>query len=180
MAKDGISRRHFFFGTLLAGAIPTAGWGSTPSLKMLGYKSPNEKLNIACIGAGGRASSDIAGVASENIIALADPDSVRASDSYTKYPKASRYSDFRQMFDKEEKNMDAVTIAIPDHMHATAAMWAMERGKHVYCEKPLTHTPWEARMLTEAAARRLLQDRFGPDTVSVKTHGNVFAATAFL
>jgi hypothetical protein len=153
MAKDGISRRHFFFGTLLAGAIPTAGWGSTPSLKMLGYKSPNEKLNIACIGAGGRASSDIAGVASENIIALADPDSVRASDSYTKYPKASRYSDFRQMFDKEEKNMDAVTIAIPDHMHATAAMWAMERGKHVYCEKPLTHTPWEARMLTEAAAR---------------------------
>jgi hypothetical protein len=153
MAKDGISRRHFFFGTLLAGAIPAAGWGSSPSLKMLGYKSPNEKLNIGCIGAGGRATADIAGVSSENIVAFADPDSVRAAGSFEKYPNASRYSDFRQMFDKEEKNIDAVTIAIPDHMHATAAMWAMERGKHVYCEKPLTHTPWEARMLTEAAAR---------------------------
>src|SRR5580698_5850605 len=85
MAKDGISRRHFFFGTLLAGAIPAAGWGSVPSLKMLGYKSPNEKLNIAAIGAGGRASSDIAGVSSENIIAFADPDSTRAAGSFQKY-----------------------------------------------------------------------------------------------
>jgi hypothetical protein len=153
MAKDGISRRHFFFGTLLAGAIPASGWGSVPSLKMLGYKSPNEKLNIGCIGAGGRAAADISGVASENLVAFADPDSVRAADTFQKYSAAAKYADFRQMFDKEEKNIDAVTIAIPDHMHATAAMWAMERGKHVYCEKPLTHTPWEARMLTEAAAR---------------------------
>jgi predicted dehydrogenase len=65
------------------------------------------------------------------------------------------------MLDKEEKNIDAVTIAIPDHMHATAAMWAMERGKHVYCEKPLTHTPWEARMLTEAAARYNVATQMG-------------------
>jgi predicted dehydrogenase len=161
MPKDGISRRHFFFGTLLAGAIPASGWGSVRSLKALGYKSPNEKLNIACIGAGGRATADIAGVSSENIVAFADPDSVRSADSFQKYPNAAKYGDFRQMFDKEEKNIDAVTIAIPDHMHATAAMWAMERGKHVYCEKPLTHTPWEARMLTEAAARYNVATQMG-------------------
>jgi predicted dehydrogenase len=161
MAKDGISRRHFFFGTLLAGAIPAAGWGSVPSLKMLGYKSPNEKLNIGCIGAGGRASADIAGVSSENLVAFADPDSTRAAATFQKYSSASKYADFRQLFDKEEKNIDAVTIAIPDHMHSTAAMWAMERGKHVYCEKPLTHSPWEARMLTEAAARYNVATQMG-------------------
>ena len=153
MAKNGITRRHFFFGTLLAGVMPAGGWGSVRSLKLLGYRSPNDKLNIACIGAGGRASSDINGVSSENLVAFADPDSARAAEIFNKYPSAPKYKDFRQLFDKEEKNIDAVTIAIPDHMHATAAMWAMERGKHVYCEKPLTHTPWEARMLTEAAAR---------------------------
>lgn len=153
MGNNGITRRHFFFGTLLAGMMPAGGWGSVKSLRLLGYKSPNEKLNIACVGAGGRATADIAGVSTENLVAFADPDSTRAAAIFQKYPSAPKYKDFRQMFDKEEKNIDAVTIAIPDHMHATAAMWAMERGKHVYCEKPLTHTPWEARMLTEAAAR---------------------------
>jgi predicted dehydrogenase len=161
MAKDGISRRHFFFGSLLAGVIPAGGFGSIPSLKMLGYKSPNEKLNIGCIGAGGRAAADIAGVSSENLVAFADPDSNRAAAIFAKYPSAPKYTDFRKMLDKEEKNIDAVTIAIPDHMHATAAMWAMERGKHVYVEKPLTHTPWEARMLTEAAARYKVATQMG-------------------
>jgi Oxidoreductase family, NAD-binding Rossmann fold len=161
MAKSGISRRHFFYGTLLAGAIPAGGFGSTPSLKFLGYKSPNEKLNIACIGAGGRASADIAAVSTENLVAFADPDSKRAAAVFAKYPNAPKYADFRQMLDKEEKNIDAVTIAIPDHMHATAAMWAMERGKHVYVEKPLTHTPWEARMLTEAAVRYKVATQMG-------------------
>jgi predicted dehydrogenase len=148
-----ISRRHFFFGALAAGAIPIGGFGSVPSLQRLGYKSFNEKLNIACIGAGGRAASDIAGVATENFVAFADPDSKRAAATFAKYPKQPKYKDFRRMLDKEGKNIDAVTIAIPDHMHATAAMTAMEMGKAVYCEKPLTHTPWEARMLTQAAAR---------------------------
>ena len=161
MANNGISRRHFFFGSLLAGVIPAGGFGSVPSLKFLGYKSPNEKLNIACIGAGGRASSDIAAVSGENLVAFADPDSKRAAAVFAKYPGAPKYADFRQMLDKEEKNIDAVTIAIPDHMHATAAMSAMERGKHVYVEKPLTHTPWEARMLTEAAARYKVATQMG-------------------
>jgi Oxidoreductase family, NAD-binding Rossmann fold len=161
MAKDKISRRHFFIGSLLAGAIPTGGWGSVPSLRTLGYKSPNEKLNIACIGAGGQARADIGGVSGENLVAFADPDSVRAADTFNEHPNAPKYTDFRRMFDKEEKNIDAVTIAIPDHMHATAAMWAMERGKHVYVEKPLTRTPWEARMLSEAAVRYSVATQMG-------------------
>ena len=161
MAKDGISRRHFFYGSLLAGMIPSAGWGSIPSLKALGYKSPNEKLNIACIGAGGRAAEDIAALSGENLVTFADPDSNRSAATFAKYPTAPKYTDFRKMLDKEDKNIDAVLIAIPDHMHATAAMSCMERGKHVYVEKPLTHTPWEARMLTEAAVRYKVATQMG-------------------
>ena len=86
MAKDGISRRHFFYGSLLAGVIPSAGWGSVPSLKALGYKSPNEKLNIACIGAGGRAVEDIAALSGENLVTFADPDSIRSAATFAKYP----------------------------------------------------------------------------------------------
>src|SRR5215467_4321712 len=112
-----LSRRHFFFGSLLAGAIPKTGFGSTPSLKMLGYKSPNEKLNIASIGAGGKATSDIAGCApTENIVALCDVDDVRAANVFKRYEKLPKYKDFRKMLDKEGNNIDAVIVAIPDHM----------------------------------------------------------------
>src|SRR3954465_2415435 len=117
-----ISRRHFFYGSLLAGAVPVGGFGSTPSLKMLGYKSPNEKLNIASIGAGGKASSDIDGCASENIVALCDVDEKQAARKFNQYEKAPKYKDFRKMLDKEGKNIDAVIVSIPDFMHAIAAM----------------------------------------------------------
>ncbi len=154
MKHDGITRRHFFYGTLLAGAVPLGGFGSEPSLKALGYKSPNEKLNIASIGAGGKASSDIAGCAeTENIVALCDVDEKRAEETYKKYPSVPKYKDFRAMLDKEGKTVDAVIVTIPDHMHATAAVHAMERGKHVYVQKPLAHTVWECRQLTEAAEK---------------------------
>ncbi|HEY3741124.1 MAG TPA: Gfo/Idh/MocA family oxidoreductase [Bryobacteraceae bacterium] len=152
--SDGISRRHFFYGSLLAGAVPAAGFGSVASLKSLGYKSPNEKLNIASIGAGGRAASDITGcAATENIVALCDPDSKNAARMFKVHEKAPKYTDYRQMLDKEAKNIDACIVAIPDHMHAHAALAAMEHGKHVYCEKPLTRSIWEARLLTMAAAK---------------------------
>ncbi len=148
-----ISRRHFFFGTLMAGSVPAGGFGSVASLGRLGYKSPNEKLNIAAIGAGGKGASDIAGCSSENIVAMADPDSRRAEKTFAAYPKVPKYTDFRRMFDKEGRNIDAVLVSCPDHMHGTAAMWAMARGKHVYCQKPLTRTVWEAQQLTMAAAK---------------------------
>src|SRR5687767_9161988 len=116
-----ISRRHFFFGTVLAGVIPRAGFGSVPSLKALGYQSPNEKMNIAGIGAGGRALGVLSQMESENIVALADVDWARGAEGFKRWATATKYKDFRQMLDKE-KAIDAVTVIIPDHMHATAAL----------------------------------------------------------
>jgi hypothetical protein len=152
-----MTRRHFFYGALLAGAIER----TTVSLKAAGYKSPNEKLNVASIGAGGRAASDINGVApTENIVALADPDERTSANMFKTFEKATKYKDFRVMLDRQ-KDIDAVIIAIPDHMHACAAMAAMERGKHVYVEKPLTRTIWEARLLTDAAAKYKVATQMG-------------------
>ena len=154
MRGNRFSRRYFFYGSLLSGAVPAGGFGSAPSLPQVGYRSPNEKLNVAGIGAGNRALEDLPVVAStENIVALADVDDRRAAQGFATWPKANRYRDFRKMLDKEGKNVDACVIAIPDHNHAYAALACMERGKHVYVEKPLARTPWEARMLTRAAAK---------------------------
>ena len=157
-----LTRRYFFYGSLLAGAVPAMGFGSTPSLKAAGYKSPNEKLNFAAIGSGGQGASNISAAApTENIVALCDVDDRRAAGTFTRFDKAPRFRDFRQMLDKEGKNIDAVIVAIPDHMHATAAMWCMERGKHVYVQKPLVRTVWEARQLKEAAAKYKVATQMG-------------------
>jgi predicted dehydrogenase len=162
MSGNGISRRYFFFGSLLAGTIPAQGFGSVASLKALGYQSPNEKLNIASIGAGGKAASDIAACAmTENITALCDVDEVRAARTFEKFPQVPKYKDFRVMLDKEDKNVDAVIVTIPDFMHATAAIHAMERGKHVYVQKPLAHTVWECRKLREAGRKYNVATQMG-------------------
>ncbi len=161
--SHGISRRYFFFGTLLAGAVPPGGYGSAQSLKALGYKSPNEKLNIAGIGAGGRPFQDLvaseAGV--ENVVALTDVDWVRGAQGFNRWPKAEKYKDFRQMIDRQGKQIDAVVIGTADHMHATCALHCMQAGKHVYVEKPLTRTPWEARLLTQAAEKYKVATQMG-------------------
>ena len=86
-------------------------------------------------------------------MALCDVDDRRAAPTFKGFPNATTYRDFRKMLDKEGSNIDAVIVATPDHMHATAAMWCMERGKHVYVQKPLVRTIWEARQLREAAAK---------------------------
>jgi predicted dehydrogenase len=157
-----LSRRHFFYGPLLAGAIPSAGFGSTPSMKLAGYKSPNEKLNFAAIGSGGQGASNLSAAApTENVVALCDVDDRRAAETYKRYPDAAKYRDFRQMLDKEERNIDAVIIATPDHMHGMAAMWCMERGKGVYVQKPLVRTIWEARQLRAAAAKYKVATQMG-------------------
>ena len=155
------TRRHFFFGSLFAGAVPAAGFGTVPSLRALGYKSPNEKLNIASIGAGGKASSDITGCSLENIVALCDVDDKRAEQKFKQYEKVPKYKDFRRMLDEQGNGIDAVIVSIPDFMHATAAMWCMERGKHVYVQKPLTRTVWEARQLMEAANKYKVATQMG-------------------
>jgi predicted dehydrogenase len=86
-----------------------------------------------------------------NMVALCDVDEARAAGTFSAHPKARRYKDFREMLDKEAKNIDAVTVGTPDHVHAVAAMAAIRAGKHVYCQKPLTHTLHECRELTKAA-----------------------------
>ncbi|MBV8896726.1 MAG: Gfo/Idh/MocA family oxidoreductase, partial [Acidobacteriaceae bacterium] len=159
---DHPTRRYFFFGSLLAGAVPLAGFGSEPSLKALGYKSPNEKLNIASIGCGGKATSDIEACAqTENIVALCDVDEKRAEKIYQQYPNVPRYKDFRIMLEKEGSNIDATIVCIPDHMHAAAAIFAMEHGKHVYVQKPLGHTVWECRALQKTAQKCKVATQMG-------------------
>src|SRR6185295_18038618 len=163
MSENRFSRRYFFYGTLLAGAVPAAGFGTTPSLKSLGYKSPNEKLNLAAIGAGAQPAADLrqahAGV--ENVVALADVDWARGAESFERFPKAARYKDFRQMLDKQGKEIDAVVVGPPDHMHAICALPCMQLGKHVYVEKPLTRTSWESRVLTQAAEKYKVATQMG-------------------
>jgi predicted dehydrogenase len=162
MGQHRVTRRHFFYGTLLAGAVPIGGFGSEPSLKALGYKSPSEKLNIASIGAGGKAASDIRACAeTENIVALCDVDDKRAEKTYQLHPNVPKYKDFRVMLDKQSSGIDAVIVTVPDHMHAAAAIHAMERGKHVYVQKPLAHTVQECRDLLKAAEKYKVATQMG-------------------
>jgi predicted dehydrogenase len=156
------SRRYFFYGTLLAGAVPSRGFGSTASLAALGYKSPNEKLSIGAVGVGVRGPAILTGAAAtENIVALCDVDEQRSARGFAQYPNAKKYKDYRKMFETEGKNMDAVMIATPDHMHTPVALLAMQHGKHVYCEKPLTRTPWESQLLADAAVKYKVATQMG-------------------
>jgi hypothetical protein len=162
MSSYRFSRRYFFYGTLLAGAIPRGGFGRVPSLTALGYKSVLDKLNIAGIGVGGRGAQVLAPLAiSENIVALCDVSETYAAKTFATYPQAKKYVDFRKMLDAEDKNIDAVIIATPDHGHTPTALAAMQRGKHVYCEKPLTRTVWEARLLRDAAHKYKVATQMG-------------------
>ena len=162
MSETRFSRRYFFYGSLLAGAVPAGGFGSTPSLKAAGFKSVLDKLNVAGIGIGGRGGQDIATVAtSENIVALCDVHDEYAARVFNQYEKAARYKDFRKMIEKEGSNIDAVVIGTPDHSHAAIALFAIEHGKHVYCEKPLTRTVWEARLLRDAARKYKVAAQMG-------------------
>ena len=119
------------------------------------YKAPSDKLNIAGVGVGGMGANYLKGCESENILALADVDDKLAAPVAERYPKAKVYRDFRRLLD-ECKDVDAVVIGTPDHTHAVVAMAAMERGKHVYCAKPLTRTIYEARKLATTARDRKL------------------------
>ena len=114
-------------------------------------RAPSDTLNVACIGVGGMGGSDVRGMSDENIYALCDVDDRRAARSFNEFPRAKRYGDFRVMLERDGSNIDAVTVSTPDHTHTVAAMMALGMGKHVYCQKPLTRTIWEARQLAAAA-----------------------------
>ncbi len=148
------SRRDF----LKTSALGTALWVSG-TRSGFAANSPNEKLNIGAIGVGGRGASDLARVASENIVAICDVDDLRLGNAAEKHPAAKKYADYRQLL--EQKDLDAVVIGTPDHHHAPPAVRAMRRGLHVYCEKPLTHTVREARVLTETARKMNVATQMG-------------------
>jgi predicted dehydrogenase len=153
-----LSRRQFLGGT----AVGTLGFTFVPGhvLGLGGAQSANEKLNIAAVGCAGKGADDINGVSSENIVALCDVDWRHAAGTFKKFPNAKRHKDFRKMLD-EEKNIDAVIVATPDHVHAFASMRAIKMGKHVYCEKPLTHSVWEARQVATAAREAKVATQMG-------------------
>jgi predicted dehydrogenase len=153
------TRRDFLKQTALAGVgFWVAGELTAATAKPPG---PNERINIAIIGAGGRGSSDLNAVAAtENIVALCDVDDNRAAASYRRFPKVPVYHDFRVMLDKQ-RDIDAVVVATPDHMHALASITAMRLGKHCYTEKPLCHNIWECRQMKEVAQKHRVQTQMG-------------------
>ena len=158
MTTEPVSRREFLGDVALAGAaftiVPRHVLGR-------GYRAPSDTLNIACIGVGGKGESDVQGVSTENIYALCDVDLHSAETSFRRFPKAKQYRDYREMLDKESDRIDAVTVTIPDHSHAAAAMLAMKHGKHVFCQKPLAHTLTEVQALMDAAARTKVATQMG-------------------
>ena len=126
-----------------------------------GHKAPSDKLNIAGVGVGGRGASVLNDLNQENIVALCDTDWKYAKGQFDKYPKAKRFWDWREMYDKMGNEIDAVMCATPDHTHALVAANAIQLGKHVYCEKPLTHSVYESRLLTNLAKAKGVATQMG-------------------
>ena len=153
------SRREFLRGTMGMMAAFTI----VPShvLAGRGRAAPSDKLNIAIIGVGGRGGASVNGCSGENIIALCDVDTRRMAKAAQAHPGARKYQDFRKMLDEMDNRLDAVAVCTPDHTHAVAAMDAIRRGKHVYCEKPLAHSIYEIRELMKAAREHKVVTQLG-------------------
>jgi predicted dehydrogenase len=149
-----LSRRTFLKATAATGAALAA-----PSC--LRARGANEKLNIAMIGSGGRGMANLKGVETESIVALCDVNKPGLAQAAQKHPKARHVVDFRELFDTHAKEFDAVVVSTCEHTHAVATLAALQLGKHVYCEKPLTHNIWEARVIREAAAKTKLATQMG-------------------
>lgn len=160
-SKSKGSRRKFLRNASLA----AAGYFIVPRHVLgKGFVAPSDKLNIAGIGAGGKGESDLSSFAKSpnvNIVALVDVDDRQAVKSRQNFPKAKYYKDFREMLAREKNNIDACSISTPDHTHAVATLAAMQLGKHVYTQKPLTHDIYEARILAQAAKKYKVVTQMG-------------------
>ncbi|MGA2864198.1 MAG: Gfo/Idh/MocA family oxidoreductase [Verrucomicrobiota bacterium] len=158
LSESKLTRRQFLRGT----ALSTSTFLFVPGavLGLRGATPPSEKLNLAGIGVGGQGGGDLAQMQSENIVALCDVDQHYAAGTFKRYPQAKPFTDYRRMLD-QMKEIDGVVVGTPDHHHAFASMEAIKRGKHVYCEKPLTHSVWEARQLAEAARAAKVATQMG-------------------
>ena len=157
--KSTLTRRRFLRNSTAA----TTGLLVLPNVRRAFAYEANSKLRVAGIGVGGQGRSDLDNIANcdAEIVALCDVDHARAGDIFRKHPRAKVFKDFRRMLDEMEKEIDAVVVATPDHTHAVAAVAAMKRGKHVYCEKPLTRTVQEARVMRETAAKHRVVTQMG-------------------
>lgn len=154
-ARRHLRRRDFLKQTGAAAGFWMAGRPASGQ-----ERSPNEKLNVGVVGVAGRGADNLAGVAGENVAALCDVDAIRLDKAAERFPKARKYRDFRKMID-EGRDLDAVVVSTADHTHAPATLLALRAGKHVYCEKPLTHTVAEARRVAEEAARHKVATQTG-------------------
>ncbi|MHC4203782.1 MAG: Gfo/Idh/MocA family protein [Planctomycetota bacterium] len=153
-----MNRRDFLRNTAFGGA----GLIILSNNRLVRGTQANEKLNVAGIGVGGRGAANVNGVgASENIVALCDVDEKHSAPTFEKYPRAKRYRDFRKMLDEMQDKIDAVVVGTPDHTHAVAGVMAMKLGKHCYCEKPLTHSVYEARVMADMAREKKLVTQMG-------------------
>lgn len=163
MSNRHVSRRSFLIGAAMAASGCATTGERLAAAVAAGPRrsiSPNEKINIAGIGIGGQGRSDLESCETHNIVALCDVDWKYAARAFDKYPDAKKYKDFRVMLD-QQKDIDAVVIATPDNTHAVAAMAAIQCGKHVYCEKPLTFCIEEARKLADAARAAKIATQMG-------------------
>ncbi len=156
-----LTRRAFLAAMTTSAALSGCAVRANTARVVPGRISPNDRLNIAAIGIGGMGRANIDACSSENIVALCDVDEQYAANTFQTYAKARRFRDFRVMLDQEDRTIDAVIIATPDHTHAVAAMAAMRAGKHVYCQKPLAHSIHEVRRLTETARETGVQTQMG-------------------
>jgi len=153
--SPGVNRRRFLQTSAVAGAAAILG---APAI--VHGRNLNEKLNIAIIGSGGRGGSNMNAVASENIVALCDVNEHNLNKAAEKFPQARKVADFRKLYDHAVE-FDAVVVSTCEHTHAFATLPALELGKHVYCEKPLTHSVWEARVIREAATKANVATQMG-------------------
>lgn len=155
MTTEKLSRRNFIATASTVMVLQSSVLGRA------GHTAPNDKLNIAGIGVGGKGAGDINDVSTENIVALCDADTKRAAGTFDRFPDAKQYKDFRKMLDEMDSQIDAVVIATPDHLHGVTAMQAIKQKKHIFCQKPLAHSIYETRMLTEAAREQGVQTQMG-------------------
>ena len=151
MPRRSPSRRSFLASAAGALAAPA----------ILSARQPNERLNIAVVGCGGRGAANLRGVASENIVALCDVSRAAVGTAAAAHPRAAQFTDFRRMFDEKASEFDAVVVSTCEHTHAHVTLRALRSGKHVNCEKPLTHNIWEARLIRTEAGRTRLATQMG-------------------
>jgi predicted dehydrogenase len=161
MNSPVLSRRDFLKSATIASAALSFPQVVRSQTSGAAGTSPNNKLNIACVGVGGRGWDAVQGLKTENFVGFCDVDDERATKTYDEFPKVPRFRDYRQMLDKLGNEIDAVTVSTPDHMHFPIAMAAISLGKHVFVEKPLTHTVWEARQLAKAAREKKVATQMG-------------------